>query len=210
VPRAVERLVMRLLEKSPSERYTSASDVLERLQRELRALTREDPTSVIRAALARGAFTTAARKSDGAAASSSLRVISAPRAAIGHLAVLGAFALGVLAIEGGTSAARSGVEAGNRPLELMPHGGGGLRVLASPWAHVRVDGQEVETTPFARPIPLTAGKHWVTLTHPDAPAVERDIMVSPNETVTLDVTMAVGLVDDAGAGAPSAAGETKR
>lgn len=208
VPRAVERLVMRLLEKSPSERIASASDVFERLQRELRALTRDDPTSVIRAALARGAFTTAERKTEAGAASIPRRVISAPRAVLGHLAVLAAFAIGVLAVEGGTSAARSGVEAGNRPLELMPQGGGGLRVLASPWAHVRVDGQEVETTPFARPIPLTAGKHWVTLTHPDAPAVERDIMVSPNETVTLDVTMTVGALDDAGAS--SGAGETKR
>ena len=39
VPRTVERLVMRLLEKAPNERHANASEVLERLQRELRVLT---------------------------------------------------------------------------------------------------------------------------------------------------------------------------
>jgi serine/threonine-protein kinase len=142
---------MRLLEKVPAERYANATDVIERLQRELRALTRDDPASVVRSAL----------------------------------------------VESG-SAARSGIEAGNRPLELLPEQAGGLRVIASPWAYVRVDGQLVETTPFARPIPLSPGQHWITLSHPDAPPVEREITVATNETVTLDVTMALGNAEDAG------------
>ena len=83
-------------------------------------------------------------------------------------------------------------------LELVPEHAGGLRVVATPWAHVRVDGQLVETTPFARAIPLAAGKHFVTLTHPDAPsAVEREIEIVAGETVTLDVVMNLA-ADDAG------------
>lgn len=197
LPRSVERLVMRLLEKAPNERYANASDVLERLQRELRALTRDDPTSVVRGALVETGFVAAGRKIEGGAASSSRKGISARRAVLGHALVLVAFVIGVLAVEGG-SAARSGLEAGNKPLELAPARSGGLRVLASPWAHVSVDGQQVETTPFARPIPLSPGKHWITLAHPDAPAVEREITVATNETVTLDVTMSVGTLEDAG------------
>jgi serine/threonine-protein kinase len=197
VPRAVERLVMRLLEKSPNERYANASDVLERLQRELRSLTREDPTSVIRSALVESRFVTGERRTEGTMPVSSRQGISAPRAILGHALVLVAFVVGVFAIEGG-SAARSGLEAGNRPLELVPGEAGGLRVLATPWAYVRVDGQPVETTPFARPIPLAPGKHWITLTHPDSPPVEREITVSTGETVTLDVTMPVGNGEDAG------------
>jgi serine/threonine-protein kinase len=197
VPRSVERIVMRLLEKSPSERYATANDVLERLQRELRALTREDPASVVRSALVLAGFAPAAKRTEGAAASSSRRPVGARRAVAGHAAVLVAFLVGVLAIEGG-SAARGGLEPGNRPLELMPAEAGGLRVLASPWAYVRVDGQQVETTPFARAIPLSAGKHWITLTHPDAVPIEREVLITTNETVTLDVTMAVGTAVDAG------------
>jgi serine/threonine-protein kinase len=197
VPRAVERLVMRLLEKSPSERYASATDVLERLQRELRATTRDDAALVVRSALVLAGFATAEKRSEAAAAASSRRLVGVRRAIVGHAVILLGFAVGVLAIEGG-SAARGSLEPGSRPLELMPADPGGLRVLATPWAYVRVDGQQVETTPFARPIPLSAGKHWITLTHPDAPPVEREVVITTNETVTLDVTMAVGTATDAG------------
>jgi hypothetical protein len=73
--------------------------------------------------------------------------------------------------------------------------GGGLRVVATPWAHVKVDGQEVETTPFARAIPLSPGSHWVTLTHPDAVPIEREVIVTAGEIVSLDVTMGIEGLD---------------
>ena len=198
VPRTVERLVMRLLEKAQSERHANASEVLERLQRELRVLTRDDPAGVVRSALVESGFARREPKAEGVAAVSSRRGIPASRVLAGQLLVLVAFLIGVFAIENGSSA-RGGAETGNRPLELLPDQAGGLRVLATPWAQVRVDGQLVETTPFARPIPLPPGKHWVTLTHPDAPPIEREVDVVPNETLTLDVTMALGTgAEDAG------------
>ncbi len=189
VPRTVERLVMRLLEKAPNERYANASEVLERLQRELRVLTREDPAALIRGALFTSGFANAERKAEGRA-QPARRPMPVARVVLGQAVVLVAFVVGVLAIEGGV-AART-VEASGRSLELQPEHGGGLRVVATPWAYVRVDGQQVETTPFARAIPLSPGPHWITLTHPDAPPVEREITVTPNETVTLDVTMVLG------------------
>ena len=188
---------MRLLEKAPGDRHADAGVVLERLQRELRGLTRDDPASVVRGELARTGFVTGERRAEGAPSVARRRGINASRVMAGQVACLVLFAIGVLAIEGGSSA-RSGLETGNRPLELTPEQAGGLRVIASPWAYVRVDGQQVETTPFARSIPLAPGKHWVTLTHPDAPPIEREILVTTNETVTLDVTMAIGDADDAG------------
>jgi serine/threonine-protein kinase len=193
VPRTVERLVMRLLEKSPSERYGSASIVLERLQRELRVRTREDAASVVRSALVQTGLSPSARRPDAAAAAPR-RVPPMARVVAGQALVLVAFAAGAFAIEGG-SWARPGSEPGSKPLELQPAQGGGLRVLATPWANVSVDGERVETTPFARPIPLPPGKHWILLTHPEAPPLEREITVAPGETVTLEVTM---LLRDAG------------
>ncbi|MBX3191358.1 MAG: serine/threonine protein kinase [Labilithrix sp.] len=207
VPRGVDRIVMRLLEKAPRDRYASAGDVLERLSRELRALTREDPTAAVRALLVETKFITGEKRALDAAPRlhGGMNVV---RALAGHAAVLVAFGIGVLAIESGSSA-RDGRSAGAAPLELVPEQAGGLRVLASPWAHVKVDGQQVETTPFARAIPLTAGKHFVTLMHPDAPPVERDVVIAPNEIVTLDVTMMIG-GDDAGVdAAPSARGRER-
>jgi serine/threonine-protein kinase len=193
---------MRLLEKSPEERYPSASAVLERLQAALRAQTREDPAVLVRGALGASGFGLSSPLAERAGASHAVAaswLASGPRAPIGFVAIAALFALGVVAIEGTSWSARDGRKAGAAPLELAPESAGGLRVVATPWAHVRVDGQHVETTPFARAVPLVAGKHWVTLTHPDAPVVEREVDVAVGETVTPDVTMSVGL-DDAGAG----------
>jgi serine/threonine-protein kinase len=215
-PRAVERIVMRLLEKSPDDRFPSAGAVKERLEAALRAETREDPRSLVRAALADAGFgAPAAPKSaprneskndaesapaanprpDGvpehARGTRGIRTISVLRALLGFGAVAGVFVLGIAVIESG-GAAREARSAGARPLELAPERAGGLGVVATPWAHVRVDGQLLETTPFARPIPLAAGKHWVTLSHPDAVApIERPIEVTAGETMTLEVTLDV-------------------
>ncbi len=221
-PRAVERIVMRLLEKSPNDRYPSAGAVRERLEHALRAETREDPAVLIRAALAEVGFGPKADEKDAkrdaesrpigsvsrpiapvARPASSPRIstrapVSLARAVAGFGVVAALFVGGVVAIEAGNAQARDARNAGTRALELAPEGAGGLRVVATPWAHVRVDGQLVETTPFARAIPLPAGKHFVTLTHPDATsAVEREVDIVVGETVTLDVTMDLS-ADDAG------------
>ena len=74
---------------------------------------------------------------------------------------------------------------------LLPPSAGFLRVLATPWAEVSVDGQRVDVTPFARAIPLASGKHWVTFSHPAAPPITQRISIEAGKTVTLDVTMDV-------------------
>jgi serine/threonine-protein kinase len=66
-----------------------------------------------------------------------------------------------------------------------------LRVVAHPWAHVFVDGQQRETTPFARPIRLSAGTHYVRLEHPNAVAERRTVSVTAGEAVLLEVDMKV-------------------
>jgi eukaryotic-like serine/threonine-protein kinase len=89
------------------------------------------------------------------------------------------------------AAHREGQAAGARPLELVPPSPGYLRVLATPWAEVWVDGQHVDETPSARRLPLSPGTHYVTLIHPNAPVEKRTISVASGETRTIDVVMAV-------------------
>lgn len=220
-PRAVERIVMRLLEKSPNDRYPSAGVVKERLESALRAETREDPAALVRQALTERGFVPNDEAKDsgrdhasrpiepsrplGRAVASrpasspritARRPIGVGRALLGFAIIASVFAIGVVANESGSATAREARSAGAHALELAPERAGGLRVVATPWAHVRVDGQLVETTPFARALPLAAGKHFVTLTHPDAPsAVEREIDVVAGEIVTLDVTMPLSSED---------------
>jgi serine/threonine-protein kinase len=78
---------------------------------------------------------------------------------------------------------------------------GELLVVAHPWAHVFVDGQKFETTPFATPIQLGAGVHHVRLEHPSAPPERREIELRPAERIVLEVSMNLGqALPDAGAG----------
>jgi hypothetical protein len=62
-------------------------------------------------------------------------------------------------------------------------------VVARPWAHVIIDGQQVDTTPFARSIPLSAGTHYVRLEHPQAVTERRTVRLAPGETMLLDVSL---------------------
>lgn len=66
-----------------------------------------------------------------------------------------------------------------------------LRVVASPWAHVLVDGTHRETTPFAEPIALSPGRHTVRLEHPHAAPEERIVEGRAGQSVLLNVQMHV-------------------
>jgi serine/threonine-protein kinase len=64
-------------------------------------------------------------------------------------------------------------------------------VVAHPWAHVFVDGQQRETTPFARPLKLSPGTHYIRLEHPNAPPEKRTVSLAVGEGVLLEVDMKV-------------------
>jgi serine/threonine-protein kinase len=190
VPRELEKVTMRLLEKNPDDRHASADEVAELLEAFLRARTRESATSTIARALGEAGLAKALR---GAAPTPlPTRAHDGLRGPILGLCAIGAvFAIGAALIELRGPHDR-GANAQGAPLQLSPESAGGLRVVATPWAEVKVDGQYVDTTPFARPIPLAPGKHWVTLRHPDAPEERREVTVAPGETALVDVTMNVG------------------
>jgi serine/threonine-protein kinase len=124
---------------------------------------------------------------------------------------LGLVLFGVLATAGG--AVLYGLEwqrsGSTRPattqVELARAKAGYLRVVAEPWAHVVVDGARVETTPFARAIPLAAGTHYVRLEHPNAPTERRTVHLVSGETVLLDVKMQVQVPREPLAAADAAA-----
>ena len=119
------------------------------------------------------------------------------------LALIIAGGAAIQLLSGKASGTAVAAQAGRR-LELLPPGRSFLRVVAHPWAHVIVDGQEVEITPFARPIPLSAGSHYVRLEHPNAPVERRTIELTPGETLLLDVTLKVSALPRSGAGAAGA------
>ena len=198
VPRAVERVVMRLLEKLPDDRYRSAEEVVLRLEDYVRSRTREGMAAVVARGLSELGLIASRRGPSPAA----LLGVSEPRAGsrLTVLALAGVglfFVLAGAAIQWQTWGVQDFANAGAAPLALIPPHPGAIRVLATPWAEIAVDGQHVDVTPFARPIPVSAGTHYVTFTHPSARPEKRVVEVKAGATVLIDVTMNLG--EDEGA-----------
>jgi serine/threonine-protein kinase len=190
VPRALEKIAMRLLEKHPDDRYASADEVAALLEDVVRAKTRESVAHVVARALGELGIAPAKRGAPPAPLAT-LAPKSDLTRTIGGLAAIGAvFVAGAIVVQT-TSPPRADARALAAPLPLAPKDGGALHVVASPWAEVSVDGQYVDTTPFARAIPVGAGTHWVTLRHPNAPEEKREVAIRAGETVLVDVTMKV-------------------
>jgi len=64
-----------------------------------------------------------------------------------------------------------------------------IRVVARPWAHVFLDGEFYDTTPFAAPISVEPGLHTLRFEHPQAGAEERSIQVGVGQTALVDVAL---------------------
>jgi len=187
VPAALERIVMRAIEKLPGDRFPSAEAMAEQLEQLAGAPSGLRGDRRVMRALESAGLVSLTGQEPSVVPVRPKR--SSAGLAIGGLGVLGATALlaGALLQSG---AARKG-DGGAAVLELVPRSAGFLRVLATPWAEVWIDGQRVDVTPFARAIPLAAGTHYVTLIHPRAPAEKRTVELASGETHTLDVVMNV-------------------
>jgi len=185
IPRRVQRVIMRCLEKSPDRRYADMAELAEALRRAIGPRDRSGARALARLTLSlfgpdseEGASTC-----NVPVASSGLLASAAPRwsdlvvqrvpllGTVASLALLGAV-LVVLLGRGGRG------PGGATPLDGVG-GDGFCKVVAYPWAEVLVDGVLVDTTPFDRAVRLPAGTHQVALRHPDLPTWEAQVEVSP-------------------------------
>jgi eukaryotic-like serine/threonine-protein kinase len=212
VPRALEQVVARCLARAPEDRYDDARALAAAIEAAMaprtrvpvpilisRALSAAKLGDELRAPAAAGSAAPASWGPDVAAAARSLGVVLALLVA-GGAAIQGLLrdpdASPEPAIDGSSAAAPA------------IRGRGLLRVVATPWAEVYLDGELVDVTPVGRAIPVSPGKHFVTFRHPRAPDEQRAIKIAPGQTVLLDVTMRVARDADAGAKAPPDAGES--
>jgi hypothetical protein len=194
VPVALERIVMRAIQKLPADRFSTAEAMAELLDELATARsTLRGPALLVKALEGAGLLSPS---ESAAGAAPARRSRASARGAIAGLALLGVGgAVGGAILQ--ATAHREGDAAGARALDLLPPSAGYLRVLATPWAEVWVDGQRVDVTPFARPIPLPEGTHYVTLVHPSAPVEKRTLAIVRGETRTIDAVMNVGPLEPA-------------
>jgi serine/threonine-protein kinase len=197
----VERTVARCLEKLQNDRFDSADELSRELAAALSQIWGEpsalSPANRLAQALTRTDREAEAKASNPGGQPSRMSDPSPARFATIWPAAGGLFAAFCLIVIGGASIQRLGGKSSHfrrvsARLELAPAQAAHLRVVADPWADVIVDGQKLETTPFARAIPLAAGTHFIRLEHPHAPAELRTVQLAPGETVLLDIRMRVG------------------
>ena len=188
VPHGLEQVIMRAIEKLPANRMQSAAELADQLEKLLAPRSSLVGEALVVRALADAGLATEAKPIDGAPAGPDERV-PVRRAAAGLVL------LGIVSVVGGgllqARARHDNPTNGDLPLALLPADPGFLRVLATPWAEVWVDGERLDVTPFARRIPLQPGTHYVTLIHPNAPVEKRTITIAGGEIRTLDVVMAI-------------------
>lgn len=176
----VERFCFRCLAKTREERPRSASEA----RRHLETLTSASAPGRLRAFLRGEAEETAPPPP---------RVRRTPKSSLVLAALAGVFALGALGLLLRATSRSAAEPDRGRPLASLPTSPTGdallLRVVATPWAHVYVDGAHLETTPFAAPLRLTPGKHEVELRHPNAAPERRTIDGTAGQAILLDVAM---------------------
>lgn len=193
VPRGLAHVVALCLRKLPGDRYSSGAELRTALEEVSSTLSSQPRAQLVTACLARARLVDKAVVAESEPAEPEVVTFTRPSisSAVRMLTIM--FALLLVGGAGIRFAFRTDINSsaavGRGPLELVPAQPGYLRIIARPWAHVIVDGQLVETTPFARPIALSAGVHHVTLKHPAAPDERRIIRLAPGERIVLDVTM---------------------
>lgn len=195
LPAALDHLVNQCLEKLPAARPGHARALAEQLE----SLVGSATLPLVRGELARLGFGPAdeleAESLPGTAGQQGRPSRPPPQALIRFgipiaAALLGAcIALGALVLAEKREEQTEGVVPVRR--DLPPEDALLLRVVATPWAHVLVDGEHLETTPFAQPLALTPGKHLVRLEHPNAAPEERIVEGRAGQAVLLNVQMHV-------------------
>jgi len=188
-PRSLDRILARCLGKRPEERYEDGEALAVALSEALDEMTAVSSAALITRALAAAKLgeeiseEKARRKPRPKPAPMPLLPLAQRLAFLSFLIIAtAALVEGLLREDDVPSEANGAAESGEK---------GFLRVLARPWAEVLVDGKYVDVTPIGRPIPVLAGRHYVTFKHPNAPDEKREIRVGAGQTVLLDVTMRI-------------------
>jgi eukaryotic-like serine/threonine-protein kinase len=196
VPRQLERILARCMEKMPANRYPTTQAFIDDLMefisprvtmnynarlvmylREVGELSDQEADAILEAGAPR-----VARR--GPVDRRLVRQVGLVQAVLLAATIMSG---GAIQAANGGFAAREELRAAGAAAALEQQGF--LRVVVDPWAEVHVDGQKVATTPTAHAIPLTPGKHYLKFTNPYFHEVSREITIKSHETELVRVEM---------------------
>jgi eukaryotic-like serine/threonine-protein kinase len=198
IPRSLERILARSMEKSPSNRYLSTQalidDLMEflasrvpinhnaRLVMYLRDLGIID-TDEAEQTLTRGA----ARSSRGSHNTSKL--VRNAWLVYGILFLALVLSGGYIQVSNGRFSKENQNDSTESATQSRSFDAGFLKVVVDPWADVYIDGQLATTTPTAAPIPLPPGKHYINFKNPYFVEEKADVVIRQNKTEVVQITM---------------------
>jgi serine/threonine-protein kinase len=199
VPRQLERILARCMEKMPANRYPTTQALIDDLMEFLAPRVPMNHNSRLVMYLRDIGFLTDDEAEEILAAAgprSSIRRGPFDRRMVRSIALFQAIVgAGVLA-GGGAIQATTGRFTGEiddyaaaTGVPVVPEHAGYLRVVVDPWAEVWIDGQSVFTTPSARAIPLAPGRHFLKLTNPYYEEVDHEVRIRRDETEVVEIEL---------------------
>jgi hypothetical protein len=204
VPRALERIMARCMEKMPANRYPTTQALIDDLMdflssrvpinhnarvvmylRELGVVTDDEAEEIL-----------------AASAPNRTRRLGSDRSILRSVVVVNAVLFVAILGSGGAIQAAAGrltgetdrfASSGGAP--VVEHAGF-LGFVVDPWAEVHIashrgDGrwQYVLTTPSARRVPLPPGRYWVKFRNQFYPEVRQEVVVTEGETQVLEIDL---------------------
>lgn len=191
VPRVLERILGRCMEKQPADRYPSMQALIHDLEDFLASrivvnynawmVKYLQETDVVSNDEASGILTTGAVREGG-------KIVREDRRALRTIGMVHAAVLAVFLIAGTIIQLATGEPSytGEKVVAVTsPREMGQMKVVAVPWAKVIVDNEEVALTPIAAPISLPAGKHFIELVNPYFKSKKLEIEIKPRKTIEI-------------------------
>jgi hypothetical protein len=198
VPRKLEHVMARCMEKMPVHRYASTQALIDELVeylattvpinhnarlvmflREVQAITDAEADEILEAGGSR-----AAKKRVG---DRSLLRDSGVAMGVTLLCVLGSGAV-IQAAARRADAAPAAAPTPSVDAERMGRFGF-IEVVVDPWGEVMVDGVLRAVTPTAERMPVPEGKHFVKIVHPHFPPVTREVLIEHGKTERVKVVL---------------------
>jgi serine/threonine-protein kinase len=209
LPRDLERIIGRCMQKNPQDRYWPTREVVRALERHLVSRGVESENAVLITFFMENGvipmeegqrYLEIARRSGYAKSDRRLgSLLQDPRWLWTFVGTAAAVVL-LIGVCLGAGFSGGSKKEGRRPDTAAPLSStrpeaslsskeGGLRVVVRPWAEVHIDGQRAATTPIARPLRLNVGKHAVSLQNPHCVTKTTTVDIGARKISTLVETL---------------------